>query len=88
MINAIRLETTIQTNGELHLKNLPCRRGDRVEAIVLILQRDGESEGAEGDQAAQRAQDEARRRFLQLARESTFCSTSPYPTRDELHERH
>jgi hypothetical protein len=26
--------------------------------------------------------------FLALARASTFRSTGPYPTRDELHERH
>jgi len=26
--------------------------------------------------------------FLRLARASTFRSTGPYPTRDELHERH
>jgi hypothetical protein len=30
---------------------------------------------------------EALERFLALARASTFRSTGPYPTRDELHER-
>jgi hypothetical protein len=33
-MNAVRVQMT----GELHLKQLPCRRGDKVEAIVLILE--------------------------------------------------
>jgi hypothetical protein len=76
-MNAVRIETTIQTDGELHLTQLPCQRGDRVEAIVLVL----ESSNHE------RAREEARQRFLALARASQFRSTGPYPTRDELHER-
>ncbi len=36
-MNAIRVETTVESDGELHLTELPCRRGDKVEAIVLIL---------------------------------------------------
>jgi hypothetical protein len=36
-VNAVRIETTILTDGELHLTRLPCRQGDRVEAVVLIL---------------------------------------------------
>jgi hypothetical protein len=37
-MNAVRVETTVEADGELHLTDLPCRRGDRVEAIVLILE--------------------------------------------------
>jgi hypothetical protein len=76
-MNAVRVETIIQFDGELHLTQLPCRRRDRVEAIVLVLDTDSEEQKRE----------EARQRFLELARASKFCSTSPYPTRDELHER-
>ena len=41
-MNAVRIETTILTDGELHLTRLPCRQGDRVEAVVLILE-DGQA---------------------------------------------
>jgi hypothetical protein len=37
-MNAVRVETTVEADGELHLTELPCRRGDKVEAIVLILE--------------------------------------------------
>src|SRR5213080_2614689 len=37
-MNAVRVETTVEADGELHLTDLPCRRGDKVEAIVLILE--------------------------------------------------
>jgi hypothetical protein len=77
-MQAIRVETTIQTDGELRLTQLPCRRGDKVEAIVLILQPSVE----------EKAREEARQRFLELARASQFRSIGPYPTRAELHERH
>ena len=73
----IRVETTIETDGELHLSQLPCRRGDRVEAIVRVVETSVE----------EKAREEARQRFLARARASKFRSTGPYPTRDELHER-
>lgn len=76
-MNAIRIETMIERDGELHLSQLPCRKGDRVEAIVLVLE----------SPASEQTREEARRRFLRLAQESEFRSTGPYPTRDELHER-
>jgi hypothetical protein len=41
-MNAVRVETTILTDGELHLTRLPCRQGDRVEAVVLILEAAGD----------------------------------------------
>jgi hypothetical protein len=83
-MNAVRVETTVESDGELHLTELPCRRGDKVEAIVLIL-----------EPVSQRAADINREKtraaaveqFLALARSSTFRSAGPYPTRQELHER-
>lgn len=76
-MNEFRVETTIQSDGELHLSHLPCRKGDRVEAIVRVVETP--------DHEKQRR--EAVERFLALARSSTFRSTAPYPSRDELHER-
>lgn len=72
----IRVEATIQEDGELHLSNLPYRRGERVEAIIV----------------PQEIHDQARREaalteFLKLARASRFRSEGAYPTRDELHDR-
>jgi hypothetical protein len=78
---AAKVETTVQNDGELHLTQLPCRKGDRVEAIVLLLEKDTAEE-------REKLRDEARQRFLDRARASAFCSTAAYPTRDELHERH
>ncbi len=37
-MNAVRVEMTVEADGELHLTELPCKRGDKVEAIVLILE--------------------------------------------------
>jgi hypothetical protein len=37
-MNAVGVETTFEADGELHLTELPCRRGGKVEAIVLILE--------------------------------------------------
>ena len=34
---AAKIETTVQNDGELHLTQLPCRKGDRIEAIILVL---------------------------------------------------
>ena len=81
-MSATKIEATIQKDGELHLTQLPFRKGDRVEAIVSAMD-------TQHDEAAEeQKREEARQRFLELARSSKFCSTGPYPTRDELHERH
>jgi hypothetical protein len=77
-MTTIRIETTIEKDGELHLRQLPCRKGDRVAAILLIP----------GDADQEGSRDEARQRFLALARAARFRSAAPYPSRDELHERH
>jgi hypothetical protein len=34
-MDAIRIYTTIEQDGEIHLANLPLKRGQRVEMIVL-----------------------------------------------------
>jgi hypothetical protein len=80
-MNATKIEMTVQNDGELHLTRLPCRKGDRVEAIILVLENHVDEEEAE------RKREEARQSFLALTEASTFRSTGPYPTRDELHER-
>ena len=84
-MNAARVETTVEADGELHLRELPCRRGDKVEAIVLILT---QSSQPDPDGEREKARAAALQHFLALARASSFHSAGPYPTRDELHERH
>jgi hypothetical protein len=86
-MNAIRVETTIQTDGELHLTQLPCRRGDKVEAIVLVLEAGDAAKALLESNEADKAREEALKRFLARASASRFRSTGPYPSRDELHER-
>jgi hypothetical protein len=75
-MNPIHVETTIESDGVLHIANLPCRKGDRVEAIIVLPEQNEPS-----------SQQAARQRFLTRARQSTFRSSSPYPSREELHER-
>jgi len=84
-MNAVRVETTIEADGELRLTDLPCQRGDKVEAIVLILEHASQpGADTEREKARAKALDE----FLALARSSSFRSAGPHPTRDDLHERH
>jgi hypothetical protein len=79
---ATKIEMTVQNDGELYLTQLPCRKGDRVEAIILVLEG-----AADASSEADRKREEALRRFNERVDSSTFRSTGPYPTRDELHER-
>jgi hypothetical protein len=79
---ATKIETTVVNDGELHLTQLPCRKGDRVEAIILVLNNGDDSAEVE------MKREEALKRFNARADASKFRSTGPYPTRDELHERH
>jgi hypothetical protein len=79
---ATKIETTVVNDGELHLTQLPCRKGDRVEAIILVLNNGDDSAEMEAKR------EEALKRFNERADASKFRSTGPYPTRDELHERH
>ncbi|MGH7170700.1 MAG: hypothetical protein ACRELG_10515 [Gemmataceae bacterium] len=83
-MNAVRVETTVEADGELCLTELPCRRGDKVEAIILILEA---ASRPAADAEKEKARAAAVEQFLALARSSPFRSAGPYPTRDELHER-
>jgi hypothetical protein len=85
-MNAVKIETTVQSDGELHLTHLPVRKGERVEAIVLLLDRANGAE-APSDGLREKAREEALRRLQARADASRFCSRGPYPSREELHER-
>jgi hypothetical protein len=87
-MNAVRIETTIQTDGELHLTQLPCRKGDRVEAIVLVLDKVSPQGPTSGSVEVEEQRRAALERLQRRADASRFRSAGPYPTRDELHERH
>jgi hypothetical protein len=84
LMNAIRVEKTVEADGELHLTNLPCRRGDKVEAIVLLLE---QSSLPAPDTYREQERATALLQYLALAHSSSFRSAGPYPSRDELHER-
>jgi hypothetical protein len=75
-MNPIHIETTIESDGILHIANLPCRKGDRVEAIIVLPQQNESS-----------LQDAAKQRFLTRTRQSQLKSSGTYPSREELHER-
>jgi hypothetical protein len=72
----IHVETVVQADGELHLSDLPFHKGDRVEAVIVIRNTMEDQDRLD-----------ARRRFLDRARNSKVCSSGPYSTRDQLHER-
>ena len=76
-MRSIHVEVLAQNDGEVRLSDLPCRKGDRVEAVVWFPQ--------SGDVTARQ---QARERFLARAQASRFRSVGAYPARDELHDRH
>jgi hypothetical protein len=76
-MQAVKAQALIEKDGELHLANLPCKKGDRVEVIILIANQPTEEERLA-----------ALRRFQARADGLNFRSTGPHLTRDELHERH
>jgi hypothetical protein len=76
-MQAIKTHAWIEPDGELHLKGLPCKKQLYVEVIILIP-----------DQPTEEEREEALKRFRERADQMQFRSTGPYPTRDELHERH
>jgi hypothetical protein len=86
-MNAIRIETTIESNGNLHLTDLPFREGDRVEAVLQVVEPVTPNQSKTMSER-EKVRAEAIEKFLAMAKASTFRSTAPYPTRDELHERH
>jgi hypothetical protein len=47
-MEAVRIETTVQTNGRVVLENLPFDEGDKVEVIVLETS-DSKEETGPGD---------------------------------------
>lgn len=75
-MNSIRIKTIIESDGELRVRNLPCRKGDQVEAIVMM------PDHPTGEQRTA-----AKQRFLERARSSPLKSPGEYPSRDELHQR-
>jgi hypothetical protein len=83
-MKTVRVETTVEADGELHLSALPCRRGDKVEAVVRVLEPSSRPDSIIERETARSA---ALNQFLALARSSSFCSAGPYPTRDDLHDR-
>ena len=62
-MNAIKIETTIQTDGELHLTQLPCRKGDRVEALVLLIDKAALPPGTDDTAESEMLRQEALERF-------------------------
>jgi hypothetical protein len=76
-MNSMRIETTLQNDGELYISNLPYHKGDQLEVIFIFHEKSDEEK-----------RKIAKKEFLELARNSKFRSLGPYPTRDELHERH
>ena len=75
-MNAVKVNSIVQKDGELQLSNLPVRKGDQVEATLIIR-----------PQVTEEEREEARKRLIEIAKSSKFRSTGPYPTRDELHDR-
>jgi hypothetical protein len=71
-MNPIHIEATIESDGVLHIANLPCRKGDRVEATIVLA-----------EQSESSSQHAARQRFLTRARQSSFRSTTTYPSRED-----
>lgn len=75
-MNSVRIKTIMQNDGELLLSNLPGRKGEQVE-VILIFHEDADEEKRKL----------AKKEFLELARKSNFRSVGPYPTREELYDR-
>ena len=76
-MRSIHVRAAADADGELRLVNLPIQKGDNVEAIVMT------SNGMSVER-----QRIARDEFLKHALSGAFCSSGPYPSREELHERH
>jgi hypothetical protein len=75
-MNAVKVNSIVQKDGELQLTNLPVRKGDQVEATLVIR-----------PQVSEQEREQARQRLIEIAKTSKFRSTGPYPSRDELHDR-
>ena len=51
-MNRIRLETIVQADGELHLSDLPCHKGDRIEAVISVHEHADRSSPPEASRGA------------------------------------
>jgi hypothetical protein len=49
MMNTIRVETVVESDGVLHITDLPCQKGDRVEAVIVLHRETRELEGGSED---------------------------------------
>ena len=78
-MQTIKINAIVESDGELHVSNLPCRKGDHVEGLLILPDH--------VDHLASGQRNAARDRFLQRAQSVVFRSTRAYPSRDELHER-
>jgi len=47
-MNSLRVETIVQNDGELFFPNVPCHKGDRVEAILILPEDDVEKKKSGG----------------------------------------
>ena len=81
---AVKVETTVQNDGELHLTHLPCRKGDRVEAIILLLDAAVQENNLPHGKPDRRTIWDA---VEQLWRHSSIDSQGDRLTRDQRHER-
>jgi hypothetical protein len=85
MQSALRVGTTVLPGHRLEVSSPELPEGANVEVIVLLSEELSQPvPGAERE----RARAAAIAQFLTIARSSSFRSAGPYPTRDELHERH
>jgi hypothetical protein len=82
---ALRVETTVLPGHRLEVSAPELPEGVKVEVIVLVPE---QSIWPVPDAERERARAAAITQFLTLARSSSLRSAGPYPSRDELHERH
>ncbi len=76
-MRSVHVKTIVEADGELRLANVPVRKGDPVEAILLVP-----------DRMTEERRGRARADFIEHTRSAAFRSAGPYPSREELHERH
>ena len=84
MQTALRVQTTILPGHRIDISAPDLPEGAKVEVSVIILD---QPTLAVGNADREKARAAALEQFQALAHSSSFRSTSPYPTRDELHER-
>ncbi len=75
-MRGVHVKTIEEADGELRLANVPVRKGDPVEAILLVP-----------DDMTEERRGRARADFIEHMRPAAFRSAGPYPSREYLHER-